>query len=124
MVIDVGGEAVNLKLLLTNSTVNGLDTITLNKITLVFKNVTTAVAINLKNLFREFPRDPKLMPKFELMGFTPLVSITGTYKASGKVLLLPLHGDGYVELKLCKCNFHFNFDTFFFINVSSSQYYF
>lgn len=35
MAINVGGEAVNLKLVLTNSTLIGLDWITLNKITFV-----------------------------------------------------------------------------------------
>lgn len=42
------------------------------------------------------------MSKFVLEGFDPMLSTKGNYKATGKVLLFPLSGDGYAELKFCK----------------------
>lgn len=57
-----------------------------------------------KRSFRGFPKDPKTMSKFELIGHNAMLAAKGNYKASGKVLLFPLSGDGYAELKFCKHN--------------------
>lgn len=53
-------------------------------------------------LFSGFPKDPKAMSKFELFGFAPKLMTKGNYRASGKVLLFPLSGNGYSELHFCK----------------------
>lgn len=49
-----------------------------------------------------FPRDPKEMKKFELIGHCPLLGLKGKYNATGKVLLLPVAGDSDGEVKFCK----------------------
>lgn len=49
-----------------------------------------------------FPRDPKEMKKFELIGHSPLVALAGRYNVTGKILLLPVAGDSDGEVKFCK----------------------
>lgn len=44
-------------------------------------------------LCRGFPRDPKKMSKFELIGRVPFIQLKGKYNVKGQILLLPVAGD-------------------------------
>lgn len=40
--------------------------------------------------------------KIELKYYHPLYSLTGDYKANGKVLILPVQGEGKANITFCK----------------------
>lgn len=49
--------------------------------------------------FRGFTGDPN-GEDFELIGFIPQLSIIGNYKISGSVLILPIVGNGHLNITL------------------------
>lgn len=50
---------------------------------------------------RGFEKDPKLS-KFELYGHLPRLSIIGDYKITGSVLIIPIVGNGLMNITLGK----------------------
>lgn len=100
--INIGSAAITLQLLFTNITMVGFGGIKIEKIVLVTTYNEIELKINLEFYFRGFPRDPKTMSKFVVSGFVPMISAKGNYKASGKILLLPVTGTGEGEIQYCK----------------------
>lgn len=52
-----------------------------------------------------FEKDPK-KSKFEVIGTAPLVAIVGKYRINGKVLFLPIVGNGRANLTFENVNIH------------------
>lgn len=51
--------------------------------------------------FRGFQKDPR-GSKIEVEGFLPKITLIGDYKIQGKVLILPIQGNGKSNLTLGK----------------------
>ncbi|KAJ6633231.1 Protein takeout [Pseudolycoriella hygida] len=76
-------------------------------IVLKMKNI---VLTGLDNVYYDdiigFPKDPKEMTQFELIGRCPELGLKGKYNVTGKILLLPVSGDGDGEVNLYNIKFN------------------
>jgi hypothetical protein len=81
--IDQGGSGpVNLKLDLSNAQMEGFSQLKFRSIQGLGKNIDKA--------------------KIDIKYFHPLYALTGDYKANGKVLILPVQGEGKANITFCK----------------------
>ncbi|XP_037041548.1 protein takeout-like isoform X1 [Bradysia coprophila] len=86
VIVEKGEESpINIKIHYEKCNITGIDSIHVDKVT-------------------GFEKDPKTS-KFRMRGHLKLSTISGPYQVSGKVLLLPITGRGWSEIKFGNANF-------------------